>query len=135
MAAEKGRLKSHKDLDLWQTAMDLTEEVYSITAGFPREEIYGLSLQTRRCAVSIPSNIAEGAARTSTKEFAQFLSVALGSVAELETQLILATRMGCMPHSGVLERLDRVRKMVLGLLHFLRRKSGTKYLSRVTRHE
>ena len=74
--------------------MDLASDIYMVIARFPKEEVYGLSMQIRRSAVSIPSNIAEGAARISSKEFIQFLSIALGSAAELETQLLLAKRIG-----------------------------------------
>src|SRR5574341_1071643 len=110
MGAE--RIRSHKDLDVWQRAMDLATEIYTVTARFPNEEVYGLSMQTRRSAVSIPSNIAEGAARNSSKEFVQFLHVALGSAAELETQLLLARRMGFLSESRLLDNLDLVRKML-----------------------
>lgn len=127
-------MKTHKDLDVWNTAMELASEVYSITGRFPREELYGLSLQIRRSAVSVPSNIAEGAARNSKKEFAQFLYVALGSVAELETQLMLASRMGFLPipNTDLFARIERVRKMLLGLLRFLKRKPVTHHASRIT---
>jgi four helix bundle protein len=77
--------KTDKDLDVWNRATDLAAEVYSITGQFPKEELFGLVSQTRRAAVSVPSNIAEGAARSSRKEYIQFLYVALGSIAELET--------------------------------------------------
>ena len=87
-------LKTHKDLDVWKKAMSLVKEVYEITACFPREEAYGLVSQIKRAAVSIPSNIAEGAARNSNKEFIQFLYVSLGSLAELETQLLLSKELG-----------------------------------------
>ena len=81
--------KGYRDLIAWQKGMELAEMVYKITNGFPKEEIYGLTSQMRRSAVSIPSNIAEGQLRTSQKEFAQFVSIALGSCAELSTQLEL----------------------------------------------
>lgn len=82
-----------RDLSVWQLAMDLAESVYHLTLRYPKSEIYGLSSQLQRAAVSIPSNIAEGHARDSTKEFLRFLSVAQGSLAELETQLILSGRL------------------------------------------
>jgi four helix bundle protein len=84
----------YKDLIVWQKAMDLTEMVYQATKAFPREELYGLTNQVRRAAVSIPSNIAEGQARQSTAEFRNFLSLARGSLAEVETQLMIAQRLG-----------------------------------------
>ncbi len=89
-----GELKTHKDLDVWRESIELVKEVYKVTAEFPKEELYNLTSQIRRCAVSIPSNIAEGAARKSKKEFINFLYVALGSCAELETQLIISKELG-----------------------------------------
>jgi four helix bundle protein len=83
--------------------MDVASEIYPVSAGFPKDEVYGLTLQMRRSAVSIPSNIAEGAARNSDKEFIQYLYVALGSSAEIETQLLLAQRMGFLRTSGSIE--------------------------------
>lgn len=83
-------MKSHKDLDVWKRSVDLVTEIYRITFDFPSEEKFSLVNQLRRSAVSIPSNIAEGAARNHNKEFIQFLYVALGSIAELETQIIIS---------------------------------------------
>src|SRR5512139_433540 len=88
------KAKTHKDLIVWQKAMDLIESLYHLTETMPKSEIYGLTSQIRRAAVSVPSNIAEGAAPNSAKEFMQFLYVALGSAAELDTQLLLAERLG-----------------------------------------
>jgi four helix bundle protein len=82
------KLRSHKDLDLWKFAMQLAKQTYLASANFPKEEIYGLTAQIRRAAASVPSNIAEGAARKGSKEFCHFLYIALGSLAELETQWI-----------------------------------------------
>src|ERR1035438_2853667 len=87
-------VKSFRDLDVWRLGLDLAEAVYQCTSSFHKCELFGLTAQMRRAAVSIPSNIAEGRARTSTKEFLQFLSIALGSLAELETQFELAVRLG-----------------------------------------
>ncbi len=81
---------SYKDLIVWQRSMELAENIYSITKCFPPSELYGLTLQMRRAAVSIPSNIAEGYQRSTTKEYLHFLSIARGSAAELETQTLLA---------------------------------------------
>ena len=116
-------MKSHRDLDVWKEAMALVKEVYKLTASLPRSELYGLSAQLRRAAVSVPSNIAEGAARESRKEFAQFLYIALGSLSEVETQILLAKDLfGC--DSGALEEsLDRVRKMLIGLIKSLHRRA------------
>lgn len=88
-----GQVKSYRDLLVWQKALDLVEAVYKVTRQFPKEELYGLSSQLRRCAVSVPSNIAEGHARHSSAEFRNFLSIASGSLAEVETKLLIATRL------------------------------------------
>jgi four helix bundle protein len=85
-------VSSFRDLRVWQLGMEVAEKVYRLTADFPKSEIYGLSSQMRRSAVSIPSNIAEGQGRDSTKEFLHFLAIAFGSICELETQLLLAHR-------------------------------------------
>ena len=87
---ERRAVANHKDLEVWKQAIELTKAVYELTAGFPASEIYGLTSQMRRSAISIPSNIAEGAARSSDKAFIQFLYVTLGSIAELDTQYILS---------------------------------------------
>jgi four helix bundle protein len=87
-------VKSYRDLEVWRLGLDLVETIYRCTAGFPKNEIYGLAAQMRRAVVSIPSNIAEGQARSSSKEFLHFLSFSLGSLAELETQLELTSRLG-----------------------------------------
>lgn len=81
---------SYRDLIVWNKAMELTKQVYIVTQYFPKEEVYGLTSQIRRCAVSIPSNIAEGKGRNSDKEFIRFLNISLGSLYELQTQLELA---------------------------------------------
>ena len=86
------RLRNHKDLKVWEKSIDLAEEIYKITKNFPKEELYGITSQIRRAAVSISANIAEGAARNSNKEFIQFLYIALGSLSELETELIISKR-------------------------------------------
>ena len=124
---EASRLRSHKDLDVWQRAMDLTSEIYAITGRFPKEELYGLTVQARRSAVSSPSNIAEGSARNASEEFIQFLHVALGSAAEFETQLLLAQRMGFFSESKPLALLDQIRKMLTALLRMLKHKPVTRH--------
>ncbi|MBQ7547027.1 MAG: four helix bundle protein [Clostridia bacterium] len=95
-----------KDLIVWQKAMELAKQVYMLTKYLPQQEIYALSDQMRRAAVSIPSNIAEGQARQSKKEFLQFLSIARGSRAELETQLLLAKEIGLF-QSVAQEEIDK----------------------------
>ena len=86
-------IKRHRKLSVWQKAMELTEHIYMFTQLLPADERFGLITQMRRCSVSIPSNIAEGAARHSDKEFLRFLNIAKGSIAELETQVILCSRL------------------------------------------
>ena len=115
--------RTHKDLDAWKAAMELAKAVYAMTSRFPKEEVYGLTAQMRRAAVSIPSNIAEGAARRSAREFSQHLSVALGSLAELETQWLLACSLKFAENGALDEEIERVRMMLLGLLRHLRRRS------------
>ncbi len=115
-------MKTHKDLDVWNRAMELAEKTYALTMDFPQKEQYGIVSQIRRSAISIPSNIAEGAARHSNKEFIQFLYIALGSLAELETQMLLSQRLGFLKDGNVLLELEDIRKMLLGLIRFLKRK-------------
>jgi four helix bundle protein len=86
------KIQSYKELIIWQEAMNLAEMVYTETRKYPKEEMYGLTSQTRRAAVSIPANIAEGYGRANRKEYLHFLSIASGSLAELETHLLLAAR-------------------------------------------
>jgi len=89
-----GYNKSYEDLVVWQKSIDLAENVYSITKKFPNGELYGLTSQLQRSAISIASNIAEGCVRNSAKDFLRFISIAIGSAAELKTQFIIANRIG-----------------------------------------
>jgi four helix bundle protein len=88
------RYRSHKKLDVWKDSVDLATHIYQITEKFPKAEVYGLTSQMRRAVISVPSNIAEGAARFSPKEFGQFLNIAGGSLSELDTQLEIAYNLG-----------------------------------------
>ena len=107
----------YRDLLVWQKAIALVTEIYRLTQGFPREELYGLTSQIRRAAVSIPSNIAEGQGRLTRGEFRQFLGQARGSYAELETQLIIAENLGYLSQAGNLtENLAEVGRLLNGLL-------------------
>lgn len=102
--------------------MALVKEIYGATAEFPREEIYALTSQMRRAAVSVPSNIAEGAGRTGVKEFMQFLSIARGSLSELETQVLLATDLNYLEENpDLLKRIERIFALLGGLMNNLRR--------------
>lgn len=120
-----GEIRTHKDLEVWKQAMALAKGIYELTRDFPKEETYGLVSQIRRAAVSIPSNLAEGAARNSNKEFIQYLYVSLGSLAELETQLLLSKDLGYAQNEEINERVERVRKLLLGLIKYLKGKAVT----------
>ena len=87
-------MHNYNNLQIWQQAMDLVEDIYILTASFPTDEKFGLVSQMTRAAVSIPSNIAEGAGRNSDKDFAHFISIAIGSLYELNTQIVLSERLG-----------------------------------------
>jgi four helix bundle protein len=109
-------VRPHQQLDAWQEAMRLVKMTYLVTQSFPREETYGLSAQMRRAAISVPSNAAEGAARSSKREFGQFLSIARGSLSELETQMLIAVDLGYLPRdSEIFPCLDRVARLLAGL--------------------
>lgn len=118
-------MKSHKDLIVYQRSLLYVKSIYNFTQGFPLEERYGLTSQLRRAAVSIPSNIAEGAARHYHKEFIQFLYIALGSLAEVETQIELAVLLGFKGNIDKNELLDEnasIRRMLLKLIQSLQKK-------------
>ena len=116
--------RPHENLQAWKEAMRLVRIIYDLTKAFPREEVYGLAAQMRRAAVSIPSNLAEGAARSSRKEFAQFLSMAKGSLSELETQLLISADLGYLDReNSVFDLTQYVAKLLAGL-H--RKASGSK---------
>ncbi|SHG03334.1 four helix bundle protein [Desulfacinum infernum DSM 9756] len=119
--------RPHKELKVWGMAMELCKEIYEVAAMLPETEKYGLASQLRRAAVSVPSNIAEGAARNSTAEFIQFLGVARGSLAELDTQLQLCSRyLGLLSPEHVetaLELVERISKMINALRRTLKDKS------------
>jgi len=120
-------VKSHADLDVWKRAVDLAADVYKVTASFPAEEKFGLVSQMRRSAVSIASNIAEGAARTSRREFMQFLSIASGSASELGTQLIISRRVAIGDDHTLAQleqNLFRVSQMIQGLLRSIKKQEG-----------
>ncbi|MDG6347895.1 four helix bundle protein [Luteimonas sp. 8-5] len=111
--------RPHHQLDVWQDASGLVESIYRHTAGFPAEERYGLTSQLRRAAVSVPSNISEGAARRSRKEYVHHLSIARGSLSELETQLLIASRLGLAETSSELD--DHVERVFARLNALIKR--------------
>ena len=117
-------MKTHKDLDIWKRGIEFVRDIYKATGKFPREEVYGLTSQIRRSAVSYPSNIAEGAARSSKKEFIQFLYIALGSLSEAETQLIIAEKLQYLSTAGLLQEVEALRRMTLNFIKYLKSKES-----------
>ena len=109
---------NHKNLTVWSKSIELAEEIYKITKEFPKEELYGIVSQIRRSAVSISANIAEGAARNSNKEYIQFLYIALGSLSELETELIISNRVGYLKNELIFKKLIEIKKLLLGLIKY-----------------
>lgn len=110
---------THKQLEAWKESINLVIQIYETTRNFPKEELYGLTGQLRRSAVSIPSNIAEGCARRTSKDIISFLHVSLGSIAELETQLIIAKELGFIKDIDVnIDKLNHVKKLIVGLIKF-----------------
>lgn len=120
-----GIVKSYKDLHVWQGAMSLVEDVYRLSATFPSDENYALKAQIRRAAVSIPSNIAEGQARASTKEFLYHLSMAQGSLAEVETQIEISLRLNYLSSAAVTTVVSAIQilgKQIYALRNSLERR-------------
>ncbi len=116
--------QNYRDLVVWQKAMDLVEMVYTATKLFPKEELYGLTSQIRRAAVSIPSNIAEGQGRKSSGDFARFLAIAYGSLREVETQILIAERLGYMgkqESQNLIALASEVGRLLNGLSNSLQR--------------
>jgi four helix bundle protein len=114
---------SYRDLKVWQNGMNLVEVIYKISSKFPQEEKYSLVSQIRRCAVSIPSNIAEGFMRKSTKEYIQFLYISLGSLGELDTQMEIALRLNFVEKPNDFDgNLLLIRKQLFGLVKSLKNK-------------
>jgi four helix bundle protein len=116
-------MKTHKNLDVWQNSVEFVTEIYMLTNAFPENEKFGLTNQIRRSAVSIPSNIAEGAGRHSKKEFSRFLNIAQGSATELETQLIISKNLDFIDYEqyeNVVEKLTSIMKMLSGLVRSLK---------------
>lgn len=121
------KLNSYRDLIAWQRSMDLAVLVYNVSKSFPREEIYGLTSQLRRASVSIPSNIAEGAERRTSGEFLQFLGTAQGSLAEVETQLLLCNRLNILPDEKcdeLMEKAAELGRILSGLQYSISRRKS-----------
>jgi four helix bundle protein len=120
-------VRDYTELVVWQKAIDLVESVYRLTGRFPKEEIYGLTAQMRRSAVSIPSNIAEGQGRRTTRDFLNFLSIAYGSLHELETQAVIANRLQYLSETdkcGLFEASAETGRLLSGLSNALRKKES-----------
>ena len=118
------KMRHFRDLQVWQKSMELAVEVYALTGGFPRNETFGLTAQMRRCAVSVPSNIAEGHGRLSDRNFAVFLGHARGSLYELETQSDLAAQLGFSPPERcrqLADQINEVARLLNGLIAALRK--------------
>ncbi|WP_457942116.1 four helix bundle protein [Vreelandella alkaliphila] len=114
-------MRKHQELRVWQQSIDLVEQIYSITNTFPDGERYGLISQMRRCAVSVPSNIAEGAARGSTQEFIRFLYISQGSLSELETQILIANRLNYLSDISVnMNSIQQISSQLGGLIKHLK---------------
>ncbi len=116
-------IRGHKDLDVWKKSMCFVTEVYRVTQSFPKAEIYGLANQMRRAAVSVPSNIAEGAGRAARKEFLQFLHIALGSLSELETQILIAGNLNYINDcESMTKEAAIIQKLLNGLIFSIKKK-------------
>jgi four helix bundle protein len=118
-------VKDYRELIAWQKAMDLVVAVYRLTSDFPKEEMYGLSIQIKRSAISIPSNIAEGQARNTTRDFLHFLSIAYGSVKELETQVLISERLGYINTKicdSLLKSTIEVARLISGIKNALKKR-------------
>jgi len=118
-------LVRHHNLEVWKESIKLVKMIYQTTASFPKQELFGLTSQIRRSAVSIPSNIAEGAARFSQQDFLRFLGIARGSLMELETQIIIASEVGFMETATFEEikgQMERVFALLSGLITSTRKK-------------
>lgn len=116
---EKKKIESYHDLIVWQKGIELVKDIYSITKNFPREELYGLTSQIRRAAISIPSNIAEGWGRGTTKNYLQFLQISRGSLFELETQIIIANKQDYVNQencSNIIDKINELGRMLNALI-------------------
>jgi four helix bundle protein len=111
---------THKDLEVWNISMDFVVDIYKLTQNFPEEEKFGLVSQMRRAAVSVPSNIAEGAGRKSNKENLHFLYIALASLTELDTQLILSERLGFCSSTEEINTLKKIKSKLINLIKYLK---------------
>jgi four helix bundle protein len=119
------KIDSYRDLSVWRKSVGLVTDIYKVTQAFPKEEVYSLTTQIRRAAVSVPSNIAEGWGRNTTKEYIQFLTIARGSLLELETQLIISHNLNYITGQSlqkILEKTQEINKMLNALMKSLGRR-------------
>jgi len=112
----KGKKSLHKDFEVWKQSINLVTDIYNISKNCPKDELYGLTNQIRRAAVSIPSNIAKGAARNGNKEFIQFLYISLDSCAEVETQLTISKNLGYPHNAAIYNNLQQIKRMMITLI-------------------
>ena len=113
-------MRDFKELNVWKKSFELTEEVYEVVAGFPKEEIYGLSQQLKRAIISVSSNIAEGCGRRTEKDFVQFLYMAFGSVREVESQLMIACKLGYVDDVGLKGLVGKLNELAGMLMKFIK---------------
>jgi four helix bundle protein len=119
------KIKNYRDLIVWQKSMDLVEQIYVLSSDFPTTETYGLTSQIKRAAVSVPSNIAEGSSKKSTKEYIRFLNISYGSLAEIETQILIASRLKFITEDAkdsVLDKTTEIAKILSWLINSLKRR-------------
>src|SRR5215469_15699681 len=127
-------VKAFNELIVWQKAIDFVETIYAITATFPRDEVYGLTSQLRRAAVSVPSNIAEGQCRQTTRDFLNFLAIARGSLGEIETQIEIADRLRYISAGKkemIMERLKEIARLLRELSNSLIRREANLHFADV----
>ena len=118
------KVKDYKDLKVWQKGIEIVDKIYSLTDNFPKEELYGLTNQMRRSAISIPSNISEGFVRNHSKEYIQFLYISLGSCAELDTQLVIAQKrnyVGQDKFNELTEDINYEMRMLVSMINAVKR--------------
>jgi len=114
--------RSHKDLDVWKQSIDLVKDIYILTSQFPKEETFGLTSQIKRAVVSVPANIAEGAARGHKNEYIQFLYISLGSQSELDTLLIISEKLGYLSgQEDYSKKINAIKQMLNGLIASLKK--------------
>ena len=116
--------RKHHNLKSWQRAIDLVNDIYLETKNFPKQELYVLNAQMRRAVISIPSNIAEGAARNSDREFIQYLTIARGSLSELETQVLISKKLGYLQdETHLIKKIDDIFGLINGLINSIKQRN------------